>query len=93
MNQQQHEMILEMNHPSGVQGWFCPICGQRILIGASLANGMVIVEPGNQDVRHSGSTGGFNLGPIQAVQQEDAQRSEERLRPWMNALKDLDLDW
>jgi hypothetical protein len=32
MQEQHHEMVLEMTHASGMQGWYCPSCGRRILL-------------------------------------------------------------
>jgi DNA-directed RNA polymerase subunit RPC12/RpoP len=32
MENQHHEMVLEMTHASGMQGWYCPACGRRILL-------------------------------------------------------------
>lgn len=95
MNQQQHEMVLEMTHPSGMQGWFCPTCGRRILFLVPPGSNMVIVEPGDLYATHSGSTGGLRIGEIQVTQGEDKPYaiSEESLRPWIKALENLDLDW
>ena len=95
MNEQQHEMVLELTHASGLQGWYCPICGRRILFLVQPNREMVIVEPGDPYARHSGSTGGLRIGSVQ-VAQRDAdldEVSEESLRPWIKALEDLDLDW
>ena len=95
MNEQHHEMVLEMTHPSGMQGWYCPTCGRRILLSVPPNDEMVIVEPGDQYVRHSGSTGGLRIGPVQVAQRdaEGDEVSEESLRPWIKALENLDLNW
>jgi len=95
MNEQQHEMVLEMTHPSGMQGWYCPTCGRRILLRVPPNSEMVIVEPGDQYARHSGSTGGLRIGPVQAIQRDGKcdEVSEESLRPWIKALQKLDLNW
>lgn len=95
MNEQHHEMVLEMTHPSGMQGWYCPTCGRRILLLVPPNNEMVIVERGDQDASHSGSTGGLRIGPVQVAERDDElhEISEESLRPWIKALEDLDLNW
>lgn len=95
MNEQHHEMVLEMTHPSGMQGWYCPICGRRILLRVPPTNEMVIVEPGDRYARHSGSTGGLRIGTVQVAQRNADldEISEESLRPWIKALEDLDLNW
>ena len=95
MNEQHHEMVLEMTHHSGMQVWYCPTCGRRILLRVPPNNEMVIVEPGDQYVSHSGSTGGLRIGPVQVAErdQEFDDVSAESLRPWIRALEDLDLNW
>lgn len=91
MNQQHHEMVLEMTHASGMQGWFCPTCGRRILFLVPPNDEMVIVESGDLYATHSGSTGGLRIGEVQVTESDEI--SEESLRPWIKALEDLDLDW
>jgi len=95
MDKQEHEMILEMTHASGIQGWYCPICGRRILLLVSPSVEMVVVEPGDQYVSHSGSTGGLRIGAVQAMEREEESEevSEESLRPWIKAIENLDLNW
>lgn len=95
MNEQHHEMVLEMTHASGMQGWFCPTCGRRILLVVPPNNGMVIVEPGDQYASHSGSTGGLRVASVQVAERDEElnEISEESLRPWIKAIEKLDLDW
>lgn len=95
MNQLHHEMVLEMTHASGMQGWFCPTCGRRILLHVPPNSALVIVEPGDQYASHSGSTGGLRVATVQVAQQEQElpEIPEESLRPWIKALENLDLDW
>ena len=96
MNEQgKHEMILEMTHASGMQGWYCPTCGRRILLLVPPNGEMVVVEPGDQYARHSGSTGGLRVGTVQVTQrtEEPYEISEDSLRPWLKALENLDLNW
>jgi hypothetical protein len=92
MQEQHHEMILEMTHPSGMQGWYCPTCGRRILLRVPPNNEMVIVETGDTYANHSGSMGGLRVGDVQ-VKERDEEVSEESLRPWLKALENLNLDW
>lgn len=95
MNQEQHEMVLEMTHPSGMQGWFCPSCGRRILLHVPPHGDLVIVERGDESAGHSGSIGGLRIGVVQVSERRDEPEkiSEERLLPWIKALEDLNLDW
>jgi hypothetical protein len=95
MNEQHHEMILEMTHASGMQGWYCPTCGRRILLLVPPNSDMVIVETGDRYAIHSGSTGGLRIGAVQVKERDEEleEVSEESLRPWIKALEDLDLNW
>ena len=95
MNEQQHEMVLEMTHHSGMQGWYCPTCGRRILLMVPPTGEMVIVEPGDQYASHRGSTGGLRIGSVQLAERDEElyEISEESLRPWIKALENLDLNW
>jgi len=56
---------------------------------------MVIVEPGDQYASHSGSIGGLQIGVVQAAERDEGPEEvpEERLRPWIKALENLDLNW
>jgi hypothetical protein len=92
---QQHEMVLENTHPSGAEEWYCPTCGRRFLMQWPPAYEMIVLEPGDQYAQHSGGKGGLRIGGLQ-VEQENAESddvSEERLRPWIKALENLDLNW
>lgn len=95
MNEQHHEMVLEMTHASGMEGWYCPTCGRRMLLHVPPRGELVIVEPGNQYASHSGSVGGLRIVGVQVREsnEEPGEISEERLRPWIKALENLDLDW
>jgi len=88
-------MVLEKTHPSGAEEWHCPICGRRFLMKWPPAYEMIILEPGDQYARHSGSKGGLQIGPVQLARgdTEIDEVSEESLRPWIRALDDLNLDW
>ena len=95
MREQHHEMVLEMTHASGMQGWYCPTCGRRILLSVPPNNDLVIVEAGDQYASHNGSQGGLRIATAQVTkpQNEFYEISEERLRPWIKALEDMDFNW
>jgi hypothetical protein len=52
-----------------------------------------IVEPGDLYASHSGSTGELRIGGVDVRQYHEQEISEERLRPWIQALDKMDLDW
>lgn len=95
MENQHHEMILEITHASGMQGWYCPTCGRRILLQVPPNDEMVIVKAGDNYASHSGSIGGLRIGPVDVtVRDTDLEDIPEKtLRPWIKALQNLDIDW
>jgi hypothetical protein len=85
-NPQQHEMILDENHPSGAQNWYCPTCGQSLLVTWTPRFMTVIRKAGNKSALHT-----LRDYP-QAGQSPDNQISLEepetllekaRLAPWI----------
>ncbi len=90
---QQHEMRLEITHPSGAEEWYCPSCGRRVLRRVPPTREMIILEPGDQSVIHSGSKYNLRIGAVPATQQdaEPDEVSEERLLAWIRALETMDL--
>jgi hypothetical protein len=95
VEQQHHEMILEVTHASGMEGWYCPACGRRILLLVPPDNQMVVVDDGDRYASHSGSIGDLQIGGVKVTRQdkESQEMSEERLRPWLKAIEKLDIDW
>lgn len=91
---EQHKMVLEMTNESGLQGWYCPTCGRRILVVPEY-NKMVVVDVGDQYAVHRGSVGGLHISAVQLKERDDdlEEITEESLRPWIEALEKMDLDW
>ena len=52
-NRQRHEMILQHNHPSGAQEWYCPTCGQCLLVTQTPRFMTVIRKAGNESALHT----------------------------------------
>jgi hypothetical protein len=52
-----HEMMLEARYDSGAEEWYCPMCGQRILITWGDNFQKTILEVGDSFALHSGSRG------------------------------------
>ncbi len=76
-NRQRHEMILEHNHPSGVQEWCCPTCGQCLLVTRTPRFMTVIRKAGNESALHT-------LGIYQQSRSEQINLTDEaRLAPWI----------
>jgi len=46
--QQKHEMVLEITHPTGAEEWYCPTCGRRLLLSWPPAYKKIILDAGNE---------------------------------------------
>jgi len=94
-SEQNHEMQLDIIHPSGAEEWYCPTCGRRFLMQWPPTYKMTVLEVGDQYARHSGGKGGLRIGSVQVAQgdSETDEISEGSLRPWIKALKNIDLNW
>jgi hypothetical protein len=92
---QQHVMVLEIEHPSGAEGWYCPTCGRRIFRKLPPNSSWAVVEPGDEEAYHSGSKGNVQIGSVQVTQNDEGKdgQLDEHLRPWIDAINRLDLNW
>jgi hypothetical protein len=62
----QHKMVLVHESEDGSQEWFCPDCGRHLLITWPPNYKRTVIEPGDEEAIHSGSTGGLSMGPTDA---------------------------
>ncbi|HSL44678.1 MAG TPA: hypothetical protein VK897_14675 [Anaerolineales bacterium] len=92
MNQEQHEMILEKTHPSGVDEWYCPTCGRRFLMQWPPAYKKIVLEPGDEDATHNGSKVDLPIESVEMTLAEEDQISDDSLRIWQKALDQIDMD-
>jgi hypothetical protein len=60
--QEHHVMVLETTHPSGVEEWYCPTCGRRILMQWPPNYKKITLEAGDEYAIHSGGKGGVSMG-------------------------------
>jgi hypothetical protein len=100
-DQSHHEMVLETTHPSGIEEWYCPICGRRMTIKWQPWE-KIILEPGDIYVAHGGSKGIMNIGRLQINHVDEAGRQsamqssveDPYLAPWVHWLEKMDWeDW
>jgi hypothetical protein len=89
---QQHEMHLEKTHPSGVEEWYCPMCGRRFLLSWPPAYKKIIIEAGDEYAIHNGGKGGLRMGPPQVSDSEEPVLSDELRAALEEALEDIDFD-
>lgn len=93
MNEKHHEMIFEKTHISGVEEWYCPECGRRFLVQWPPAYKMIILEPGEKDIRHNVSKVNSRMGSLQPTQLEETEHIDEsRLIPWLKWMEKVDFD-
>lgn len=98
--QEQHDMVLEMTHPSGAEGWYCPTCGRRTLITWEPKFKKIVLEAGDDDAIHSGGKAGLPTGSLQIEAadtpspREGTQPSNEdpTLIPWLAWLEKVDFE-
>jgi hypothetical protein len=94
MNEQYHRMILEKEHPSGEEDWYCPTCGRRFIVNWEPKFKRRVIEIGDENAVHSGGKGGLQMGTSQ-VKPVDAPLAADEpvisvddpsLAPWANWL-------
>ncbi len=98
--QEQHEMVLETTHPSGAEGWYCPICGRRMLINWEPRFQRIILEAGDDHAIHSASKGTLQTESSQ-TEAADAPPPKQggrpsgddpTLAPWLTWLDETDFE-
>ncbi len=89
---EQHEMHLEATYPTGVEEWYCPTCGRRVIMQWPPNFKRVILEPGDQYAIHMGGKGGLRMGLLQVGDGEETEPAEKlSLSSWEAWLADVDL--
>ena len=92
-NLQQHEMRLDITHPSGAQEWCCPECGRRLLIQWRPKFDAMELKAGDGSVGHYGSTSDdLRIGRLQIREVEEPVLSDELRVALEEALENIDLD-
>ena len=66
----QHEMHLELTHPSGAEEWACPICGMRYLLQWPPAYKKVVLKTGDEYAFHSCSKGDLAIEQTSFAEQQ-----------------------
>ena len=93
MNEQQkHEMVLEITHPSGAEEWYCPTCGRRFLLNWPPAYKKIVLNAGDKLASHSGGKGGLQMRQLQAGEAEASALPKQIRSSIEKILKDLHFD-
>lgn len=95
--QQKHEMVLETTHPAGVEEWYCPECGRRLLIRWEPDFKKTVLAAGDEFSIHSGGKGGLRIGTTQVTAVKDPgvkdspsmSTEDPRLAPWVRWLDEM----
>jgi len=90
--QQKHEMVLEITHPTGAEEWYCPTCGRRLLLSWPPAYKKIILDAGNELASHSGGKGGLRVGQIQKTEADDSALPSQIRSSIEKILRDLHFD-
>jgi hypothetical protein len=98
-NRQRHEMILEKNHSSGAQKWYCPTCGRSLLVTWAPRFMTVIHKTGNKSALHTlGNYQQSGPGQLRSVDDNAWQKElemlldEARLAPWIAWMEAVGFD-
>jgi hypothetical protein len=78
---EQHQMVLNETFPDGSQEWCCPVCGRRFIMHWPPNYKRIILDPGNEQVVHSGGTGGVVMGLAEIQPEEQLETSTPRNIP------------
>jgi hypothetical protein len=93
MNEQQkHEMVITLTHPSGAEEWYCPTCGRRFLLNWPPAYKKIILNAGDELASHSGGKGGLSMGQLEASEAKESELPDQIRSSIEKILKDLDFD-
>lgn len=64
-NQSEHKMEVKATYPTGVQEWYCKICGRRFILQWPPHYKRIILVEGDTQAIHSGGTGGLTIGSME----------------------------
>ncbi len=88
----QHEMRLEKTHPSGAQEWYCPTCARRFVMQLPPRFKKVVLEAGDENAGHAGSTGALRVGPVRIGRVDEPELSDTLRAALEEALDNIDFD-
>ena len=88
---QRHEMVLEKTYSSGVDEWYCPTCGRRLLMDYGPTFKRTVLDAGDEYAVHSGGKGGLRIGSVKVAAIHETTSQDEKmlslddpsLAPWV----------
>lgn len=90
--QEHHEMQLEKVHPSGAEEWYCPECGRNLILRWLPTFKKIVLDSGNELMRHSATKGGLRLTSVQVTDDAGAAHADEGLALWSKWIDEMNLD-
>jgi hypothetical protein len=94
MDRQQHEMVLEKTYSSGVDEWYCPTCGRRLLMEYTPEFKKTVLEVGDEYAAHSGGKGGVRMQTPQIIssKEEGELEKDPHLSVWTDWMDKRNFD-
>lgn len=87
-----HQMQLNVTYSTGVEEWYCPTCGRRLIMQWPPHYKKVILEQGDENETHTGGKGPVCLGTAQVSHVAESEAAEEiDCVAWEVWLTDVDL--
>ncbi len=85
MSESAHAMILERTYPSGVEEWYCPTCGRRMIMRWPPFYQKIVLVPGDEHVIHDGlgHQPTRDAAEAHAWAADTTDLADEHLRPWL----------
>jgi hypothetical protein len=89
--QADHQMQKAGTRKSGVEEWWCPTCGRRLLLRWPPGYQKLVLEPGDEHASHAGATATVRLGPLDVMAADD--QPADPGPSWRRWLADNGIAW
>ncbi len=88
LEQERHQMTLELMHPSGAEQWYCPTCGRRFLLLWPPDYKKIIMQAGNEYAIHAIEKNSIQIGTVQVNEKSELSLDlENRINQILNDLE------
>jgi hypothetical protein len=91
-NQEHHQLVLKKTFRSGVEEWYCPTCGRRLLMSWPPVYKKIVLERGDDYAVHTGAKGGLDIGVPETIQEEGSFKEDKYLIPWLEWMEKVDFE-
>jgi hypothetical protein len=87
----QHQMQRMETREHGLDEWWCPTCGRRLLLRWPPEYQKLVLEAGDEGASHAGATAGLGFGSLEVVAPGNAPTDPDP--QWRQWLADNGIDW